>query len=106
MPESKHTPGPWKVGSVAKTAGITVWRGTPPINNDYARICRNVRNLEDARLIAAAPELLEACKEVEAWWLREGKENFVGAPVGIFMLRAAIAKAEPQLIHKGESNGK
>ena len=40
---------------------------------------------------AVRADLLAAAKEVEAWWLREGQHAFNAAPVGMFMLRQAIA---------------
>lgn len=56
-----HTPGPWLVGTnSAKHVGITVWRTNgDDANTGYARICRNVLNFEDAKLIAAAPEMAD-----------------------------------------------
>ena len=87
----KHTatPGPWTdfdgIVSDEKHNGIA----------DCQYLLRSkLEQSANARLIAAAPELLEACKAVEEWWLREGKHEFLGAPAGIFMLRAAIQKAE------------
>ena len=62
---AKHTPKPWKSsGQRQKTIGISVYRDDGPGEN-WARICRNVRSLEDAALIAAAPQLLEVCKLIE-----------------------------------------
>lgn len=66
-----HTLGPWKV---------------------YTNVGQSGK--DDARLIAAAPDLLSACEGVCDWWLREGRDQFVGAPAAIFMMRAAIEKAE------------
>lgn len=43
---------------------------------------------------APALDLLEAAKAVEAWWVAEGQHISHGAPVGMFMLRQAISKAE------------
>jgi hypothetical protein len=48
---------------------------------------------EAARLMDAAPDLYAACEAVVEWWLREGHEQFLGAPAAIFMARAALAKA-------------
>ncbi len=53
----KHTPGPWSV----------VAFGQPPIfeiESEDANICQGVFMEEDARLIAAAPDLLAACRAV------------------------------------------
>ncbi len=86
---SKHTPGPWfaasegsyKVASVTSNTGI--YADTLP---EAAQIAA------DARLIAAAPDLLSVCKELvasAAYW------SDYDVPVGIVdRLRAAIAKAE------------
>lgn len=50
----------------------------------------------NARLIAAAPCLLEACEAIEAWWLETGQHGQLGAPAAVFMARAAVAKATGQ----------
>ena len=49
---------PWKVAPATKSVGITVWRSDGDGKN-YARICRNVRSEDDARLIAEAPALVD-----------------------------------------------
>jgi hypothetical protein len=59
-----YTKGPWRVGKVQSVVGIVVWRGDLPANTNHKRICRNVSNEDDARLIAAAPDLLEACERM------------------------------------------
>ena len=59
----KHTPGPWKTSAIAtlviNEAGMTI------ANTDLVRR-RNAgeQEIANARLIAAAPELLEAFREV------------------------------------------
>lgn len=62
---SKHTPGPW----VADTENAwPVQTGCCPLVGRPYSIAHGTRNVaaaskpEDARLIAAAPDLLEACK--------------------------------------------
>lgn len=56
----------------------------------------NIRKLEQARLIAAAPELLKALKtlveRIDNDLLPKG--DFPGVPSGIARAKAAIAKAE------------
>jgi hypothetical protein len=82
---SKHTPGPWHchevVGVYAKDGKLVASVHTPISDRSH-----------DARLIAAAPELLSVCKELAAsaaYW------SDYDVPVGIVdRLRAAIAKAE------------
>jgi hypothetical protein len=56
--QAKHTPGPWRIGD----AGVTVF-GPPNGNPSPITIARIVHpEKANTRLIAAAPELLEACK--------------------------------------------
>ena len=58
-----RTPGPWKAGN-------------PPVAYPSAKsrlvlspsgIVATVQNEEDSRLIAAAPDLLEACRKIKEW---------------------------------------
>lgn len=60
---NKHTPGPWEaISNLVRT------RCTPDGNGGFliAECPPNIGSrLENARLIAAAPELLEACKMAE-----------------------------------------
>lgn len=90
---SKHTPGPWAldlqddggfritgVGGHGKTAA-------------YVVCCRDAHEMKgethaNARLIAAAPDLLAAARAALAAW--EG----TGPAIDLDTLRAAIAKAE------------
>lgn len=79
MSEVRHTPGPWKITAASftiKAAAVgTVVYGNPD----------NPNRLADARLIAAAPDLLEALKGV----LRVADR----ATTEFDAARAAIAKA-------------
>jgi hypothetical protein len=106
MSEQKHTPGPWELaweqgkhGVVASAAGgklvAIIGNNTPDDGNEPIR-------LANARLIAAAPELLEAAKLVLAWY--EAEEDFSKEPdffkrvemcrQSEIAIRAAIAKVE------------
>ena len=65
---SKHTPGPWIVGST----GENIWGNdnrskiaTIPRDSPYIVILEERE--ANAYLISAAPELLEACKEAETY---------------------------------------
>jgi hypothetical protein len=104
----KHTPGPWKFHrthtcDVAHWYVITDAEGFGPIvdvgghdrNGQIAEAKYLVTDQEiieaNARLIAAAPELLEACKAL----LPEGWDDGVMDHIpGIKLARLAIAKAE------------
>jgi len=70
MKETKHTPGPWHIyANDAYLAGktpinlVSVYAGEMPREH----IVCNSYDPDDAKLIAAAPELLEACKDLLAW---------------------------------------
>ena len=52
----QHTPGPWRVGD----AGATVFG--PKSDKPVPEIVATVRHKANARLIAAAPEMLELLK--------------------------------------------
>lgn len=78
--QAKHTPGPWE----AKLEGAWGWC----VKAGKRYIAFRIHKEADTRLIAAAPELLAACKQAE--WQYEQ----LGDSKAIKMLRAAIAKAE------------
>ncbi len=88
----KYTPGPWMPFSNSIGVGVT------PVDDGESDICRCDNNWDErgqethqanARLIAAAPELLEACEGLVAN-LTEG--DFV-SETRVEAARAAIAKA-------------
>ena len=60
---SKHTPGPWELHSAAGAAPRVIAPGTHDICV-MAGASSNESVMADARLIAAAPELLEFAEEV------------------------------------------
>lgn len=110
MSEVKHTPGPWHVldaGPHWNNTAIPNYRvvRTPapsgPNGYDVAwsaygeLVVEHVYEEADARLIAAAPELLDACKSLYQSILRDhvgsDYEPTDDEPMGI--ARAAIAKA-------------
>jgi len=99
---NKHTPGPWKQG---KSGGIS-WYNIYA-NNETVRVARvfdpspapnhKAEGFEieeaNARLIAAAPELLEALEEIAT----QAGGTFHNNPElakGVLQARAAIAKAK------------
>jgi hypothetical protein len=80
-----HTPGPWKIACESGDWFATL--------NDYAPIPATEAN---ARLIAAAPDLLEALRDVIGWVPGGAAEMWhTDAPTkAVERARAAIAKAE------------
>lgn len=91
--KAKHTAGPWKHEGDGDITGIendpeNGCVGPVDIASVYLRTVPG-RTEANARLIAAAPELLVALEEIAAWterWTRPGH------PVATFA-RKAIAKA-------------
>jgi len=87
MNETKHTPGPWRIYG-RKIMG-------PRFGNTVAEIhnYQTPQGKDNARLIAAAPELLEVCELVEAG-LSNDKPNDPGRQRASMLrdLRAAIAR--------------
>lgn len=105
-----HTPGPWKLETVSTSVGSCHKIGPFPSNGVYGEThtciySDNVRVgetgntignelLANARLIAAAPELLEALKSmVSAFHPTQGGSN-IYCDAATDMARAAIARAE------------
>ena len=110
--KTEHTPGPWHV-CVPDHRGFAVApgedmceAGNPYIMSDWGHRGKNGVDLRclhmgeaaaNARLIAAAPELLAACEYLMGAMTPKqlhGKPG-AGEPAGITMARAAIAKARP-----------
>lgn len=93
---SKHTPGPWAMpdsgkGRISKVGANGGWDGLIATADcgDYAR--SKSEGLANARLIAAAPELLEACQALIAYC---DKNPPMGDSLwSVQQMRAAIAKA-------------
>lgn len=85
---TSHTPGPWLTRESATHVTVTNARGDAVFNDDK----RIPGVIADARLIAAAPELLEAlCKLVE---IEDGTGMAViGWTEAMETASAAIAKA-------------
>lgn len=99
MSAFKGTPGPWEVeeDDFYENSYIRQKATTRRLSGFVVEclICENVDNDDDARLIAAAPELLEALKllmtEVEESGNADAKD--FGWPKAVKAARAAIDKA-------------
>ena len=89
---NKHTPGPWRYSKAHKDV-ISMCGG---IKKDV--ICEIV-NEANARLIAAAPDLLEAAQlalQIAESWIHDqldGTSSIDGALLHLDPVRAAIARA-------------
>jgi hypothetical protein len=102
MKMSEHTPGPWeisygKIRPARPIEGYTLGYAPICIVRGDKRLHGNGVREANARLIAAAPELLEALKDLEEYV----SNNIICEPTGIdvngecfIKARAAIAKAE------------
>lgn len=95
-PSTQHTPGPWAIasGHDARVHSIDDARGHAIGELVYA----DARKPADARLIAAAPDLLAALEELIAEWDAEhaDEDHRTGYTLdtnGIRMAREAIARA-------------
>lgn len=100
---AKHTPGPWTVSHPAISFQITA--GKIHVADAFAKVSAGISDkyiLEseaeaNARLIAAAPDLLDACKQaVKRYCGCHNTEdaNWHGQSCPMPVLIAAIAKAE------------
>ena len=97
----EYTPGPWEVSKYASSYDDTDDNysvGYNDTDGDYWDIAKleplRANRLADARLIAAAPELLAACIDA-----LEVEENMAQCPDSELAkrLRAAIAKAKGEV---------
>ena len=88
----KHSPGPWSIGPEIQNgrfAGVTI-----KASATVAVVTSGCGSQEaNARLIAAAPELLEALKSVCRDWEKIADKTPCWMP-SISQARAAIEKAE------------
>jgi hypothetical protein len=99
---AKHTPGPWETGFHFGQRTLVLAKQRYPICNTLTAPWgeTNVwREEANARLIAAAPELLEALRACEKWIVdlaESGDAGFWDASEApeVIAARAAIAKAE------------
>lgn len=100
---TKHTPGPWEISD---ECSISDYRRIRAVNDgqyvcvcDSAIVCAAQKNKANARLIAAAPELLEACINVRAFMGDKPSDDRDstydnGVRALIDQLESAISKAQ------------
>lgn len=99
MTEAKHTPGPWTIGTSAGYNASHVYSGEDGVCTVYGIFShqsvqqvvddpRCAEGMANARLIAAAPDMLEALHKAEGWLAEwASAEPYIGE------IRAVIAKA-------------
>ena len=63
----KHTPGPWKAAEDGVLHNPTIYQDMTKVSKYPRQIHLKGCSNEDARLIASAPELLEACKKAKKY---------------------------------------
>jgi len=89
----KRTPGPWTISESKRHPIIYILGDGRQIASTYGEGDYYYTQKPNARLIAAAPDLLAACKAVFAW-----HEDFESAPplseIMYELVEPAIAKAE------------
>ena len=97
MSDTKHTPGPWRIENVASSpyGQLRIASTRQPLREDEPNVASGIYNPADARLIAAAPELLAALEAFAEHY--RGRENQLGNGFAFQWLqttaRAAIARA-------------
>lgn len=100
MNKPKHTPGPWYVHLERHAAGTTPHVTTskkiglwdhPVCTFNGTKYQSEAETKANARLIAAAPDLLAACKRMSEWLKQHRLPEIQGIACDIFQ---AIDKAE------------
>ncbi len=98
---TKHTPGPWNSASLDQDsdhmevfAGISDGDQVAVVKGYGLASGKHYEAIANARLIAAAPDLLEALEEiVEGAIKHQGSSDTRVTAYAMHMVRAAIAKA-------------
>ena len=85
--QTKYSPAPWTIVGERDTPDFAVWNGGGPICEISQTTGYAQADIANARLIAAAPELLEALVELYGQW-----QGDYDNPANV-KARAAIAKA-------------
>jgi len=95
-PKVSHTPGPWEINQrVDNPCGIDAFISIANVHGvAYAFGDTKEQREANAHLIAAAPDLLEACKAVLRWAQVMNLYGTSSEPACVDMCEAAIAKAE------------
>lgn len=101
MTESKWTDGPWMVW---RNQEKDMRQGFSVDNQGGAKVAREVTTLENARLIAAAPDLAEACEAAAAALRRDMEhESMKESPVRFGLLATVNNLLDALRKAKGEA---
>lgn len=94
--KTKHTPGPWTIEGLIESNGVGAYRIVEP-NNTYAvaDVYEIEGRIENAHLIAAAPEMLEALERclIQLMIIQDPTDE---CELTMKLVRGAIAKAKGQ----------
>lgn len=91
---AKHTPGPWETRDANNQPGHQqVWGGGMMVA-DCETLVENETAVANARLISAAPDLLEALWFVQKWMKMRSDKGEVFPSQLVNSVHEAIAKAE------------
>lgn len=89
MTNTKHTPGPWYIEEQhPKFGGYFIHHNADETQDSDDVVCSDVTNEANARLIVAAPELLEALEMVSSFNWKNNRTHLLE------IVNAAIAKAK------------
>ena len=81
---STHTPGPWHFGDTAGPIGITVDGSDCHGFRNHVWIAKNIATEADARLISAAPDLLEAIQKLADYTEEKCREQCAEYAIAYF----------------------
>lgn len=104
---TKHTPGPWiAIHSIPEEGSECFWLRAQPGGTICRGFSQEIGTINgpqsgeqeaNARLIAAAPELLEACQAMVEWDDRE-KDHAVDFSARIALCEVAFEKARAAIV--------
>lgn len=90
---SKHMPGPWKITHTA----INGYRVNDSTGWGVAIVLKDVNDKANARLIAAAPQMLEALEKIAEIGRQKGDATRQHAVSCFLIAEAAIAAAKGEV---------
>lgn len=90
----EHTPGPWRVGPNTGDGGVSVVADAP--RGHAIGLCYGTGRLDNAHLIAAAPDMLDALLKADAWVAQyhDTPGHDAASRLMSALLRRVIARAE------------